>query len=205
MALLSTSPPIASGHSPTQPDTSPTRPTPSSLNSLLNQGMPLADAKNFKEKCAKCFAALNPNTVSLRCNVCTKGFHQKCSTGLKASTRDNQWKCRKCTKLQQNRVAASINCHLPGPKNSTPPQPLPVAFRNKLKIYQWDADGIRPEFAELRDRLINSMWTFWLPRRGNYEKKIKLHSSKVTLLSERTVRKEATSLEVVFYFSFELT
>ena len=30
-----------------------------------------------------------------------KGFHQKCSTGLKASTRDNKWKCEKCTNLSR--------------------------------------------------------------------------------------------------------
>ena len=44
--------------SATQPVTSPARPNPPSLNSLLNQGMSLTDAKNSKEKCAKCFAAL---------------------------------------------------------------------------------------------------------------------------------------------------
>ena len=94
--------PTASGHSSTQPDTSLARPTPPSLNSLLNQGMSLADAKNSKEKCAKCLAALRSNTVPVRCNVCNKGSHQKCSTGPKASTRDDLRKCEKCTQLQQN-------------------------------------------------------------------------------------------------------
>ena len=32
----------------------------------------------------------------------------------------------------------------------------PVTFRNKLKIYQWNADSIRPKFLELRGLLINS-------------------------------------------------
>ena len=113
--------------------------------------MSLADAKNSKEKCAKCFAALRSNTSPVRCNVCTKGFHQKFSTGPKALTRDNQWKCEKCTKLQQNRVAVSINCQLHGPANPIASQPLPVAFQNKLRIYQWNADSIRPKFVELRD------------------------------------------------------
>ena len=85
-----------------------------------------------------------------------KGFHQKCSTGPKASTRDNQWKCEKCTNLQQNRLSESTNCQLPNHTNSSPSQPLPVTFRNKLKIYQWNADGIHPKIAKLRDLLINS-------------------------------------------------
>ena len=55
---------------------SPPRPNPPSLTSLLNQGLSLADAKNLKEKCAKCSAALRSNTVPVRCSVCSKGFHQ---------------------------------------------------------------------------------------------------------------------------------
>ena len=65
------------------------------------------------------------------------------------------WKCKKCTKLQQTRLTTTTDCHLPESTNSTP-QPLSVAVRNKLKIYQWSTDGIRPNFVELRDRLFNS-------------------------------------------------
>ena len=92
----------------------------------------------------------------MRCNVCKKGFHQKCSTDPKSSARDDQWKCEKCTKFQQNRLVASTNHQLLGPTNSSLSQPLPVAFRNKLKICQWNAGGISPMFLELRDLLINS-------------------------------------------------
>ena len=98
--------------------------------------MSLADAKNSKEKCAKCLVALRSKTFPVRCKGCKKGFHQKCSTGPKASTRDDLWNCEKCTKFQQNRLTASTNCHLPEPANSTPSQPLPIAVRRKLKIYQ---------------------------------------------------------------------
>ena len=144
-----------SGHSSTQPGTSSPHPTPPSLHSLLTQGISLADAKIYKEKCAKCFAALRSNTIPVRCNACKKGFHQKCSTGPKASTHDDLWKCEKCTKLQQTCLTTTTNCRLPEHTNSSPSQPLLVAVRNNLKIYQWNADGIRPKFVELRDRLIN--------------------------------------------------
>ena len=83
----------ASSHLATQPDNSPPRPTPSSLKFLLDQGLPLADAKISKEKCAKWSAALRCNTVPVRCSICSKGFHQKCSTGPKALTRDSHCKC----------------------------------------------------------------------------------------------------------------
>ena len=152
----------ASGHSSTQSDTSPTCPSRSSLNSLLNQGMSLAGTKNSKENCAKCLAALRSNTVPVRCNVCKKGLHQKYSTGLKALTCDDLRNCEKCIKLQQNRSAASTNCQLPDPTNSIPLQPLPVVVRSKLKILQWNADGIHPKFVELCDRLINSDIGIWL-------------------------------------------
>ena len=112
----------ASGHSSTQHYTSPPRPTPPSLNSLVSQGMSLADAKSSKETCAKCSAALRSSTVPVRCNACNKGFHQKCSTGPKALTRDDQWKCDKCTKLQQNRLVASNTCQISGSTDSTPSQ-----------------------------------------------------------------------------------
>ena len=105
---------------------------------------------------AKCSAALPSNTVQLRCSVCTKRFHQKCGTRPNASTRDSQWKCETCTILQQIRTSESTNCQLPGIINSSPSQPLPITFQNKLNIYHWNADGIRPKFRELRDRLINS-------------------------------------------------
>ena len=84
--------PSATPHPSLSPNNLPPRPTPPSLTSLLNQGLSLADAKNSKEKCAKCSAALRSNTGPVRCSVCSKGFHQKCSTGPKASTRDNPWK-----------------------------------------------------------------------------------------------------------------
>ena len=102
---------------------------------------------------SKCSAALRSNTVPVRCSVCSKGFHQKCSTGPKASTRDNLWKCKKCTNIQQNCTSQSTNR---GPTNSLPSQPVPSATRNKLKIYQWNADSIRPKLLELRDHLLNS-------------------------------------------------
>ena len=141
----------ASAHPSTQPDISPP-----SLKSLLNQGLSLADAKSSKEVFAKCSAALRSNTVQLICSVCIKRFHQKCGTGPNASTRDSQWKCETCTILQQTRTSESTNCQLPGTINSSPSQPLPITSQNKLNIYQWNADGIRPKFRELRDRLINS-------------------------------------------------
>ena len=138
------------------PNNSPSRPTSPSLTSLLDQGMPLADAKNLKEKCPKCSAALRSNTVPVRCSVCSKGFHQKCSTGPKASTRDNLWKCEKGTNIQQKRTSESTNRVLPGSANSLPSQQVPTTLRNKLKIYQWNADGIHPKLSELRDQLLKS-------------------------------------------------
>ena len=90
--------------------------------------MSLADAKNSKEKCTKCFAALHSNTVPVRCHACNKGFHQTCSSGPKALTHCDQWKCDKCTKLQENGLAASINCQLSGSSDSTPSQPQLVTF-----------------------------------------------------------------------------
>ena len=69
--------------------------------------------------------------------------------------------CYKCSKLQQNRLSAFTNCQLPGATNSTLYQPLPAVVRNKLKIYQWKADGISPKFVELFNRLINSDVDTW--------------------------------------------
>ena len=148
--------PSATPHPSLSPDNSPPRPTPPSLKSLPNQGLSLADAKNSKEKCAKCSAALRSNTVPVRCSVFSKGFHQKCSTGPKASPRDNLWKCGKCTNIQQNRTSQSTNRVLPGSTNSLHSQPVPTTSRNKLKIYQWNADGISPKLIELCDCLLNS-------------------------------------------------
>ena len=53
--------PAAGGPSSLHQHTSPTRPTPPLLNSILIQGMSLADTKISKEKYAKCSAALRSN------------------------------------------------------------------------------------------------------------------------------------------------
>ena len=173
--------PSATSHPSSSPDNSPPRPTPPSLKSFLNQGLSLADAKSSKYKCAKCSAALRSITVPVRCSVCSKGFHQKCSAGPKASTRDNHWKCEKCTNIQQNRTSEPTNRQLPGSTNSSPSQTVPTTSRNKLKIYQWNVDGIHPKFIELRDLLLKTLiLTFWLFRTQNYGKLIKHHPLKVT-------------------------
>ena len=122
----------------------------------MNEGLSLADAESSKEKCAKYFAALRSNSVPVRCSVCSKGFHQKCSAGPKASTRDNHWKCEKYTNITQNRSSEPTNCQLPGSTNSSPSQPVPTTSRKKLKIFQWNADGIRPKFIELPEGLLHS-------------------------------------------------
>ena len=104
----------------------------------------------------KCSAALRSNIVPKRCSVCSKGFHQKCSTGPKASTHYRLWKCEKSKNFRQNHTSESIDCQLPGSTNSFPSQPLLTASGNKLRVYQWNANGIRPRLTELRDLLINS-------------------------------------------------
>ena len=63
------------------------------------------------------------------------------------------WKCGKCSNIQQNCTSESTNRR---PTNSLPSQPVPSSTRNKLKIYQWNADGIRPKLLELCDCLLNS-------------------------------------------------
>ena len=55
--------------------------------------------------------------------------------------------------IQQNSTLESTNR---GPTNSLPSKPVPSTARNKLKIYQWNADGICPNLLELRDHLLNS-------------------------------------------------
>ena len=149
---LATSPSVTP-HPSSLANNSPPRPNPPSLTSLLNQGLSVADAKNLKEKCAKCSAALRSNTLPVRYSVCSKGFHQECSTGPKASTCDNLLKCKKCTNIQQNCTSESTNR---GPTNSLPSQAVPSTTRNKLKISQWNADGIRPKLSGPRDRLLHS-------------------------------------------------
>ena len=163
--------PSATLHPSLSPDNSPPRPTPPSIKSLLNQSLSLADAKILKKKSAKWSAALRSNTVPVRCSVCSKGFHQKCSTGQKASTCDNFGKCGKCTNIQQNRTSESTNRVVPGSTNSLPSQPVPTTSRSKLKIYQWNADGIRPKFIEFRDRLLNSDINVLAVQESNHRQK----------------------------------
>ena len=100
----------ASGHLARQLDTSPPRHTQPSLKSLLDQGLSLVHPKISNEKCAKCSAALRSNSVPVRCRLCSKGFHQKCSTRPKASTRDSRWKCKRWNNLNQNHVSESTDC-----------------------------------------------------------------------------------------------
>ena len=99
-------------------------------------------------------------------------------------------------------MSESTNRVLPGSTNSLPSQPVPTTSRNKLKIYQWNADDIRPKLLELHDRPLNSDIDVLAFRNQNYKKLIKFHLLKVTLQSEKI---ETTSLEAVFYSSSERT
>ena len=131
--------------------------------------------------------------------MCTKGFYQKCSTGPKASTRDDQWKCEKCTNLHQNRITESTNCQLPGPTNSLYLLPLPANFRNKLKIYQWNADGIRPKFVELRDRLINSDIAVLAVQESKLRKTRSVSRSYLSQLLPQSSRSPSLALQMSCY------
>ena len=104
------------------------------------------------------------------------------------SSHENLWKCEKCTNIQQNCMSDSTNWELPGPTKSLPSQPVPSTTSNKLKIYQWNAEGIGPKLFELRDRLLNSDTNVLAVQESKLRKtdKTKLHPSKVTRQSERT-------------------
>ena len=117
--------------------------------------MSLEKPRKFKEKCAKCSAALRSNTVSARYIVCNKGLYPKCISVPKALNLNDQWKCGTCTKPSQKLQARSNVYQLPGSTNSILCQPQRAASWNKLKTYQWNADGIYLKFPELRDLLIN--------------------------------------------------
>ena len=142
--------PSATSHLSLSPDNSPPRPTPQSLKSLLNQDLSLADAKSSKEKCAKSLL-LYVLTLSQWGAVYAPRDSMRNAALDRKLTRDNHWKCKKCTNIQQNRTSESINRQLPGSTNSSPSKPVPTTSWNKLKIYQWNADGIRPKFIELCD------------------------------------------------------
>ena len=158
--------------------------------------------KNSKEKGVKCSAALRSNTVSVRCSVCSKGFYQKCSTVLKASTPDIHWKCKKCTNIQHNRTYQSTNRLLPGSTNSLPSKPVPATSRNKLKIYQWNADGIRPKFIELCDHRLNSD----IDVLAVQESKLRETDQTLSIKGYATIRKDhSTFLEAVYYSPSERT
>ena len=79
---------------------------------------------------------------------------------------------------------------------------MPTTSRNKLKIYQWNADGIRPKFKELRDPLLNSDIDVLPVQESKLRKTDKHHPSKAILQSEKI---EKIFLEVAFYCSFERT
>ena len=76
------------------------RPAPPSLNDLRAHGMTFAEAKQALERCGKCSKKLRSNTVPVRCKLCAKGFHQKCSTGPHSSDCDEDWKCPNCAAKQ---------------------------------------------------------------------------------------------------------
>ena len=101
-------------------------------------------------------------------------------------------------------MSDSTNWELPGPTNSLPSQPVPSTTSNKLKIYQWNAEGIGPKLLELRDRLLNSDTNVLAVQESKLRKtdKTKLHPSKVTRQSERT---ETTFLVAISYSSSERT
>ena len=116
--------------------------------------------------------------------------------------RDNHWKCEKCTNIQQNHTSEPTNCELPGSTNLSPSQPVPTTSRNKLKTYQWNADGIRPKFIELCDRLLNSDIDVLAVQESNLQKTDKTPS----IEDHATIKKVRNNiLGGGFYSLFERT
>ena len=113
--------------------------------------MTFAEAKQARERCGKCSKILRSNTVPVRCKLCARGFHQKCSSGTHSSDRDEDWKCPNCAAKQSAQREAPAQ-----DKNQIISQPVPSTSRQKLTIHKWNADGIMTKFTELRDKLINS-------------------------------------------------
>ena len=144
----------ANGHSSFQPDTFCT-PHTSVIKLTLESRYVSSWRKKLKKTVLSVLLLCVLTLSQWDAKYLERASIRKYSTGPKASNHDDQWKCEKCTKLLQNRLVVPTNSQLPGPTISTP-QPLPVAFWNKFKIYQWNADGICPKFIELCDQLINS-------------------------------------------------
>ena len=85
------------------------------------------------------------NTVPVRCNCCNKGYHEKCSTGPKVSSRDINGNFNKCAKILQHSSSANIS-QLPAPTNTIPSQQLLTQSMDKLTNIQME---------RLCNRLIN--------------------------------------------------
>ena len=63
---------------------------------------------------------------------------------------------RQMYQAPENRLATSNTFQYSESTNSTPSQPESTTCWKKLKTNQWNADGLCPNFLELRNLLINS-------------------------------------------------
>ena len=124
--------PSAILHPSLSPDNSPPRPIPPSLKSLLNQGLSLADAKNSKEKCAKCSAALCSNTVPVRYSVCSRDSIRNAALDQKLQLMTTIGNVKSALTFNRTvRLSLQIFCSLDLPTHFLPNLYLLLTSQNK--------------------------------------------------------------------------
>ena len=103
-----------------------------------------------KGRCDKCPRAICKGVRRAKCCTCSQLFHRSC-TGLTKDSMDpvlnsNNWSCQKCCSKGSHPSTLPIP-ETPNEKH----EPNHCGPTGSLRILQWNADGLNPKIAELRD------------------------------------------------------
>ena len=103
-----------------------------------------------KGRCDKCHRAICKDVRRAKCCTCLQLFHRSC-TGLTKDSIDpilkaNNWACQKC--CANGSHPSNLPAHgQPREKH----EPRHCGPTGSLRILQWNADGLNPKIAELRE------------------------------------------------------
>lgn len=99
--------------------------------------------------CPACLGKIPNSLAPLTCRLCNRTFHHKCSGLTRAATQaqnaSNAWSCVLCCPDHQQRVQPS--------GDTVDKKPSRVSQRRKLRILQWNVDGIGTAMPDIEQVL----------------------------------------------------
>lgn len=114
----------------------------------------LKNKRDGKERCAKCSSRLVRSMIIICCKKCRKYYHHKCvnetQSVIRGAIKEGRWKCDEC---EQGKIGEIDEREEEGELIESSKEKMVKMNAKKLRVVQWNADGITNKKIELEEKL----------------------------------------------------